>query len=67
MKRSRESGVQQRAKFMRLSALHKPFFTQTAIGGKTMARMPRHISLPHMLTVFGRVMEKSLSSRGIVL
>ena len=40
--------VQQRARLMRLSTLHKPRLTQTAMGGKRTARRPRKMSLPHM-------------------
>jgi hypothetical protein len=36
---------------MKLSALQRPRFTQTAIGGKKMAMMPRQMSLPHMISV----------------
>lgn len=42
-------GVQQRAMFMRESALQIPRFTQTAMGGKRMAMRPRKTSLPHMV------------------
>jgi len=40
--------IQQSARFMRLSAEHKPLLTQTAMGGKRTARRPRKMSEPHM-------------------
>jgi hypothetical protein len=38
---------------MMLSALQRPRFTHTAMGGKKMAMMPRQMSLPHMVAVGG--------------
>jgi len=37
---------------IRLSTEHSPLFTQTAIGGKMMAMMPRQMSEPHMFADF---------------
>ena len=48
--RVRDCGdLQQRARLMRLSAEQRPRLTQTAMGGKMMARMPRKTSVPHMV------------------
>ena len=41
--------VQHNAILIKLSTLHIPRLTQTAMGGKMMAKMPRQMSLPHMI------------------
>lgn len=41
--------LQHRARLIRLSAEQRPRLTQTAMGGKMMARMPRKTSVPHMM------------------
>ena len=40
--------VQHKAILIKLSALQMPLLTQTAMGGKRMARRPRKMSLPHI-------------------
>lgn len=44
--------LQHRARLIRLSAEQRPRLTQTAMGGKMMARMPRKTSVPHMVWMF---------------
>lgn len=43
------SVLQHRARLIRLSAEQRPRLTQTAMGGKMMARMPRKTSVPHIM------------------
>ena len=44
--------LQHRARLIRLSAEQRPRLTQTAMGGKMMARMPRKTSVLHMVWMF---------------